>query len=231
MAPSLITQAKQTFVDETLVPVVQEMMRIFPDGLVITSGLYALLTLSFPFGVFFGSMVEATAAFHAIRWAVSYLNISPMSASSKSYAHICRTGFTQPTTSLLSMSMFASEALPNPVPSASIYILSVASAYIFSTLNTQNKELAALGPAYSSRYYVSAIFLTVLIFLFVSFRIAFGCESFGIVIMSVPIGLMIGSLLVQQNTRLFGPESINLVGIPLLQSRTATGKKIYVCPK
>jgi hypothetical protein len=231
MATSLITKAKQTFIDDSLVPVVQEMMRIFPDGLVITSGLYALLTLSFPFGVFFGSMLEATAAFHFIRWGVSYLNISPISVSSKSYTHICRTGFTQPTTSLLSMSMFASEAIPNPVPSAPIYILSVASAYIFSTLNLQSKELAALGPAYSSRYYVSAIFLTILIFLFVSFRIAFGCDSLGTIIMSVPIGLMIGALLVQQNTRLFGAESVNLVGIPLLQGRTATGKKIYVCPK
>jgi hypothetical protein len=228
---SLITKAKQTFIDDSLIPVVQEMMRIFPDGLVITSGLYALLTLSYPFGVFFGSMLEATAAFHAIRSAVSYLNISPVSASGKSYAHICRTGFTQPTTSLLSMSMFASEAIPNPVPSAPIYILSVASAYIFSTLNMQSKELTALGPAYSSRYYVSAIFLTVLLFIFISFRVAFGCESLGIVMMSVPIGLVIGALLVQQNTRLFGPESINLVGIPLLQGRTATGKKIYVCPK
>ena len=131
----------------------------------------------------------------------------------------------------LSLSMFASESIPNPVPSAPIDILSVASAYIFSSLNTQSKELAALGPAYSSRYYVSAIFLTMLIFLFVSFRIAFGCESLGTIIISVPIGLILGMLLVQQNTRLFGPESVNLVGIPLLQGRTATGKKIYVCPK
>jgi hypothetical protein len=228
---SLITNLKETFVDDTVLPVIQEMMRIFPDGLVITSGLYALLTLSFPFGIFFGSMLEATALFHFIRWIISYLNISPISASSKSYAHICRTGFTQPTTSLLSMSMFSSEALPNPVPSASIYILSVASAYIFSTLNRQSKELSALGPGYSSRYYVSAIFLTVLIFVFISFRISFGCESFGIVMMSVPIGMFVGAMLVQQNVSLFGAESINLVGIPLLQGRTAAGKKIYICPK
>jgi hypothetical protein len=221
---------KDKFIDNTIVPVITEMMRIFPDGLVITSGLYALLTISFPFSIFFGSMLEATAIFHAIRYSTSYLGVSPMSATGSSVTHICRTGFTKPTTSLLSMSMFSSEGLTNPFPSSQIYMLSVASAYIFSTLNTQAKELSALGPSYSARYYISTIFLTVVLFLFVCFRIAYGCESFAVAIMSVPIGLLLGILLVQQNLRLFGAESINLIGIPLLKSRTANGKKIYVCP-
>ena len=228
---SVITDTKAKLIDDTLVPIVTEMMRIFPDGLVITSGLYALFTLSFPFGIFFGSMVEATAIFHGIRHATSYLGVAPVSASSKTYTHICRTGFTQPTTSLLSMSLFGSEAVQNPFPSPQIYILAAASAYIFTSINRQSKELSALGPSYSSRYYISLIFLTVLLFLFVSFRIAYNCESFGITMMSVPIGLFIGVLLVQQNANLFGAESVNLIGIPLLQSRTASGKKIYVCPK
>jgi hypothetical protein len=228
---SIITDTKTKLIDETIVPIVTEMMRIFPDGLVITSGLYALFTLSFPFGVFFGSMVEATAIFHVIRHLTSYLGISPISASTKAYTHICRTGFTQPTTSLLSMSIFGSEAIQNPFPSPQIYILSTAAAYIFSSLSAQTKELAALGPAYSSRYYFSLVFLTSILFLFVCFRIAYRCESFAVTIMSVPLGLFIGMLLVQQNTNLFGAESVNLIGIPLLQSRTASGKKIYVCPK
>ena len=102
---------------------------------------------------------------------------------------------------------------------------------MFTTLNLQSKELAALGPSYSSRYYVSAIFLTVLLFLFIAFRAAYGCDTFGVLMMTVPIGVILGMLLVQQNSRLFGPESINLVGIPLLQGRAASGRPIYVCPK
>jgi hypothetical protein len=227
----VVMNVKEKFIDNTVVPIVTEMMRIFPDGLVISSGLYALLTISFPFSIFFGSMVEATAIFHAIRYSTSYLGIAPMSATGSSVTHICRTGFTKPTTSLLSMSMFGTEELKNPFPSSQIYMLSVASAYLFSTLNTQAKELSALGPSYSARYYISTIFLTVLLFLFVCFRIAYGCESFPVVIMSVPIGIIIGALLVQQNLRLFGAESINLIGIPLLKSRAASGKPIYICPK
>ena len=110
-------------------------------------------------------------------------------------------------------------------------MLSVASAYIFTTLNQQAKELQALGPAYSSRYYSSVIFLLMIIFLFIVFRLTYQCDGFGVLILSMVIGLIIGSLLVIQNTRLFGPQSVNLIGIPLLRNRTADGKKLYVCPK
>ena len=48
---------------------------------------------------------------------------------------------------------------------------------------------------------------------------------------TVPIGLVVGFLLVRQNISLLGPTSINLLGIPLLRNRTADGKKLYVCPK
>lgn len=222
-------------VNNYLGPVVTEMMRIFPDGLVIMSGIYAFITLSLAFSIMFISMLEATVLFHAIRYVTSYLGISPITASSKSYTNICRTGFTDMTMTPTFASVFEfgtwTNGIPNPFPSAPIYMLSVASAYVFSTLNAQSKELAALGPAYSSRFYMSMIFLTVLLFLFVCFRITYSCDSFAVAAMSVPLGLFIGAMLVQQNIRLFGLESVNLVGIPLLSSRTASGKSIYVCPK
>jgi hypothetical protein len=233
--PDLYTRVKDFITRDSLGPITMEMMRIFPDGLLITSGIYAIITISFPFSIFFGSMVEAAFFFHAIRYVTTYLNILPVAPTSASFKNICRTGFTDTSTSptLGSLSQFGSwsDGIPGPFPSPPIYMLSVASAYLFSTLNAQSKELAALGPKYSSRYYVSMIFLTLLIFLFVCFRIGYSCDSFPVAIISVPVGLFIGMLLVQQNKRLFGVESINLVGIPMLSSRTANGKKIYVCNK
>jgi hypothetical protein len=46
---------------------------------------------------------------------------------------------------------------------------------------------------------------------------------------TVALGLILGTTLVQQNVRLFGENSVNLIGIPILRSRTASGKKLYVC--
>lgn len=225
-----------TWMNTYPVPIVQEMMRIFPDGIVITSGIYALITLSFPFAVMFGSMIEATLIFHLLRGMSSFLDAVPSSLERSSYKHICRTGFSDPLSSSMgSLSMFTSlledSSLLNQFPSSSVYMLSVASSYIFSTLNLQSKDLEALGPAFSSRYYISLIFLSILIFVFVSFRLAYACETFATVILSVPIGLFIGGLLVLQNQRLFGNSSINVIGIPQLNNVTASGQKIYVCPK
>ncbi len=210
-----------------------EMMRLFPDGLVIASGLYALITMSFTHGVFFGSMLEATFIFKAIQWFSRYTNMVGGIDPSRGIfnGETCRTGFSHPTATVGMLSMFGQDPLTYAFPSAPIYMLSVASSYVFTTLNFQSKELAALGPAYSPRYYVSAMLLLFLLGIFAAFRITFDCDSFGLVMTTIPIGLIVGALLVLQNSRLFGPTSINMLGIPLLTSRTATGKKLYVCPK
>ena len=213
-----------------------EMMRIFPDGLVITSGIYALLTQSVPFGIFCMSMLEATALYHIIRWVSSYMNIIPVTprASGKHNA-ICRTGFTVPTSpTLLSLSLFSSSIESTDIlqhfPSSPVYMISAASSYVFSTLHAQGNDLAALGPSFSVKYYISMVFLFVLIGAFMCFRIFNNCETPLTVMLSVPIGLLVGVLLVQQNLRFFNKSGINLLGIPQMSSVTANGQKIYVCP-
>ena len=222
---------KALFTD-TIVPVVLESMRLFPDAIVIASGIYALLVQSTPYGVFFGSMLEATVIFRLIKSFATYVNITGTFAPSYgSNTSACRTGFTNPTATMEMMTLFGREPLGIAFPSAPLYMISVASAYIFTTLNKQSKELQALGPAYSSRYYSSAIFLLMIVTLFIAFRLFFQCDGFGVLMMSMIIGLFVGTLLVQQNERLFGAQSINLIGIPLLRNRTADGKKLYVCPK
>jgi hypothetical protein len=213
-------------IDNTAVPVVQEMMSTFPDALVITSGIFALLTLSMPFAVLFGSLVEATFVFHGLRKASTYLNAGKTGVMKPNPR--CRTGYAG--TTMSSLFTFGDTNIPPSFPSAPIFMLSTASAYLFGTLNAMNKELQALGPSYSSRYYVSVFFLFMLLLAFVAFRLLYGCESFGVIMLSIPIGIILGLLLVQQNMRLFGENSINLIGIPILRSRAADGKKIYVCP-
>jgi hypothetical protein len=44
-------------------------------------------------------------------------------------------------------------------------------------------------------------------------------------------GLVVGALLLLQNTYLFGRDSTNFSGIPLLRDRTKDGKPLYVCTK
>ena len=210
----------------TPVAVATECARLFPDTLVIGTGIYALFTLSVPFGVMFATLLEATAFYHLIGTASNYLG-SPTGYDPRITNKNCRTGFS--TTTLQDLSLFSSKA-PSNFPSAPLYILSVASAYIFSSLNTQSAQLQALGPAYSSRYYISLVLLCALILLFALYRLYNTCDSFGVILGTIPIGLVVGALLLVQNSRLFGPESVNLLGIPSLAGVTARGQSLYVCP-
>lgn len=206
-----------------------ETIRLLPEGIIAASGIYSLLTLSMPFAIFFGSMIEASLLHRLIGWASSYLSLSGPSSSS-AYTKICRSSFSSAAdyTALTSL-----KALPpsGSFPSYPYFMLTVASTYLFSSLNKLSKELEALGPAYSSRYYSSMVFLGLLSLVFFTFRMNYGCESFSVLLMTLLVGALVGIGLVQQNSALFGPESMNLIGIPLLRNRTASGQPIYICPK
>lgn len=202
-------------------------MRILPDSVVAGSGLFALFTLSFPWAVFFFSMLEANLLGSLFRTVAASLNIAYLPPAPKDAK--CRTSFGAPT--LSSLSLFAS---PNsyPFPSYAIYTMTVAASYMFSTLIHQSKELQALGPQYSTRYYISMLLLALFFFVFILFRLMMGCETFGVAILTMVTAAIVGTFLVYQNRQLFGKsgdQAVNLLGIPLLKSRTASGKPLYVC--
>jgi hypothetical protein len=188
------------------------------------TGIYALLTLSASFAVMFGGLLEATMIFRAIQVLAMYLGIadSITDGISKDTQSQCQTGFRA--ADLTTLSMFGGYDRP-AFPSPPLYILSVAAAYIFSSLNAQSQELQALGAAYSSRYYISIIMLCTAILVFMLFRLYNGCDPFSIVISTIPIGLLIGALIYEQNRRLFGPMMVNLLGIPLIANKAT----ISVC--
>ncbi len=213
----------------SLMEIATETMRIFPDSIIVGSAVFALFLQSFPYFIFFMSMLEAKLAFSILSYTFSYLNIAPGIALPKSYTNTCRGGFTD-TATPLGLSMFKPNQ-QNEFPSEQIYMLSTASSYIFSSLNALGEELQLLGPQFSSRYYASVILLLFLIFVFAAFRISNACETFGTVMMTIPIGLLAGYALVQQNTRLISRNSVNMIGVPLLVNKSASGQPIYVCPK
>lgn len=208
------------------VSLVQEMIRIFPDGLIMGMGFFSLITLSFPYGTFFGSLVESLLPFYALRTANSYLNLVTVDKGAPNTQ--CVSGFMS--NNIESMTIFGS-SMNSAFPSSHLYIVSVASSYIMSVLFRFGKELELMGKNYSSRFYIAALSLPILIVFIALFRIYFGCDDFGVIFFSIIFGIIVGSLLVEQNYRLFGLGSINLVGIPVLHKRTADGQNMYICPQ
>ena len=206
--------------------IIPYMLSIMPDALLPASGVYALFTLSSTFGMFFASLVEARVILLGIHvFAHHFMDVANFAQPGEEGA-LCRNRLTP------SPDWFEGEAAHRyTTPSRPMYMLSVACAYVFNTLNNQSKELEALGPAFSTRYYVSLTFLILLILIVGAFRIMYNCEFFYNILVSSVIGLIVGTFLVMQNKRLFGDSSVNMLGIPYLRNRSASGKKLYVCPK
>lgn len=204
-----------------------EMARILPDSLVIMSGLMAILTTSLSFGVLFGSLLESVVFFHLFRKGFSYFDVSFFKQTGKLFSNACRTGFSTPT--LSDLSLFGVNQNFNALPSAPIYILSVAIGYIYSSFVNQKKELDALGPMYSSRFYISILGMSLFLFLVAAYRLWSECDSLPVIILSIVLGTIVGTLLVLQNIAFFGPDSTNLTAIPLLRNRSANGEQLYVC--
>jgi hypothetical protein len=208
------------------VSLVQEIIRIFPDGLIMGLALFSVITLSFPYGIFFMSMLESLLGFHGLRSLNNYLNLSTGLPTKSGLTSKCMSGFVSK--NFESLSLFGVASM-SAFPSAPIFILSTASAYVLASLFRFRKELEVLGPQFSQKFYIAGIALPLLIVTFSLFRIYFNCDEFTVILMSILAGLLLGLLLVEQNYRLFGLQSVNLVGVPILRERTAAGKKLYIC--
>jgi hypothetical protein len=203
-----------------------EIMRLLPDGIILVTGFFALLTTSFPYAILFGSLLESLLFLNGTKALFGYLHLSDTFLPKEGYSRKCVTGFRSPTLETVSLFTGTTSAT---FPSAPVFLLSTLSAYIFNSLNAQIKELEALGESYSARYYMSVIFLLLFLFMYCLFRMFANCDTFGSILMSLLFGLFIGSVLIAQNNALFGPDSINLLGIPLLRNRAADGSPLYIC--
>lgn len=204
-----------------------ETIRILPDTLIFMSGFFALLTSSLPQAMLFISLLESVIGFHLLQKISGLFNLTYVLPSERTFSEYCRSGFRS--ASLSDVSFFGYGGLESGFPSAPLYILSVAIAYIFTSIQNQVKELEALGPEYASRFYISVITLMIVLFVVGSYRMYYSCDSVGVVMLSIFVGFAIGTLLVYQNLKLFGPDSVNLLAIPLLRDRTVNGEKIYAC--
>jgi hypothetical protein len=212
-----------------LKPNITEQIRILPDSLIFGSLLVALLTQSFSTVVFALSLLETGLVGKGLQAFFQYMDIVHTSPSVSANPAVCLSSYATPT--LETIMSFGKSEIPGGVPSFPIFFLAAASAYVVGGMIQQKKELEALGTAYSARFYM-AILTTMLLLLAVSaYRMAMGCDSFGFVALSLGFGFIVGGLILYQNTSLFGRDSTNLLGIPLLRERTRDGKPLYVCPQ
>jgi len=211
-------------------PAIFEMIRIFPDALFWGVGVIAAVTLSFSFAVFFGSLVEGVGLYYAIKMFNNYLGIVDAANGSGSSQRACRNGFTG--TTFQSVSIFGDSG-KIPFPSSHTFMLSFIASYVLSVIVAFKDDLEIVGTSYGETYktklYISSMSFAVLLFVGMTYRLFNSCDSFTVILFSFIFGTIGGMMVLQQNLAIFGLEGINLLGIPILRKRTATGNELMVC--
>jgi hypothetical protein len=151
----------------------------------------SLLTTSYALFIFFLSLLESVVGFYLFRSMIAEFDFGFTKHQRASERATVRQGSSSPT--LSSLSFFTADQR-TAFPSAPLYMLSVAAAYVFTTLSNQIKELEALGPIIP-RFYISIMTLCALMFFVGCYRMFYNCESMMVVFASIALGLLVGTTL------------------------------------
>ena len=208
-------------------PLFSEFFRLLPDGILFGSAFLALMSQSFAMGMFVVSMLEASVVGASLQKILTYMDIARTLPTFAEDPGKCYPSTFAP--SLESVMTFSRDAISSSFPSFPILFMATACSYVVASVWSQKRELEALGPEYAARFYISVVITTLLLFSTMTYRIAFGCDGTGILILTAIFGIILGGLLVYQNNYLFGRDATNLTGVPLLVERTKDGKPLYVC--
>ncbi len=231
VGPGLLkpNEAIKQFFGGTIFPVMQHLGKILPDAVFVFLVLFAILTQNFANGVLAMSLIESTLAFSIIGKAVEYFAPGGVNTDVNP---ACEAGFPSQTYSYSSLSIFSALiGKSSSFPSHSIAVVSTLVGYLLTALFQYRSELRQLGPKYEARIPIGVTLSFLTLTAFVLFRYIAGCENLGTIVGTLLIGILLGTLIVYQNAALFGKESVNLLGIPTLESRTLAGKPLYVCKK
>jgi len=203
-----------------------ETMRSLPDSLFLGSTTFALLTQNYPISILVLGMFEFSLA----AWLLCKFGGLLMNNEEPLASDICIPGVPSP---------YLISAIGNIFPKASfpsipIFFISASMFYIlFSVLNFREelKELGRKTPEWKVRIPLSIIFTSVLLLCFIFWRVLNTCDTVIIALGSLLFGALTGSVIMLLHTYLFGRDSINFLGVPLLADRAATGGKQYICAK
>jgi hypothetical protein len=216
-----------SLINGTIVPVGLESFRLLPDSIVLGTAILALLSMCKSYGILVATMIELMLIQRF--FGNIFGGISPIGAGPDALHQTCQPGFTFP--NAMRISLIEKIGMPSFFPSPVMFFISGIISYMVSSMNEFKREITVLGGDLAVRNKIAIVFSFLLIFLMLSFRFVYGCESFGTLFTSVFFGGCIGLLLKYQNENLFGRDSINILNLPMIQTSEERGKPMFVCSK
>lgn len=211
---------------DVLSPAFHDILRSAPDALFLGSSILGLLTQNFALGVFVLAMAEFGISHRILAGIIG----SVQGNTRQARPEICSAGIPSPY-QISAIGQILGEA---SFPSGAVFFLSAVITYtLSSTLNFQ-KELEELGnqeAEWKTRLPLSIVFSCLFIALVSIYRVYYSCDTVFVVLGSLLLGSFAGFIVYLLHVYLFGRDSINFLGVPLLADRAANGKPLYVCAK
>jgi len=112
-----------------------------------------------------------------------------------------------------------------------MFFLTGTLSYMVTSVMKFSNEIAALQIGdLQSRTIAAAILSSFLLIGVFFFRLTYGCEEFGTMLLSMIVGLVAGVFLMYQNDILFGRAGINILNLPMILTPSESGNSsMYVC--
>jgi len=222
---SYLNELKSVYV--TVVnPSFHDYMRSMPDCVFLGSSIFALITQSYPLGIFVFAMLEFGLVHRLL---ASLVNIVEQ-PSGNPPSDTCTPGIPSP----YQISVIGKLLTQTPFPSGPVFFMSAIVSYTLAAVMNFQEELNELSkkePEWGMRTPFSFVFSLLLLLAFIIWRYTNSCDGIFPILGSVLLGAALGGLVHLVHVYLFGRDSINFLGIPLLADRAANGRPLYVCAK
>ena len=200
-----------------------------PDILLIGVGILALLLQNFPLLILLVTMLEIMLIRFGIGMAVGFMNPSTAYGTEK-----MRTGLRTPILETLIAKLGnANEVLfPNGtffITGATLIYMVMSLFYNYDVFSELDSSRSSGGGDWSARPWIGLSLTLAGMIGYAAYRMMNTNESWGYLAITMLLAIFTGIVLVYQNTTLFGPEAVNFLGIPYLDSLLSTGAPITVC--
>lgn len=213
------------FMGNTIIRTIAEMYNLMPDSVLFGCFVLYFLTQNLAYGVFSAFIIELTLSHRLIAWMSEQMFGTPATLKPIS----CRAGYKTPQMDIGRMFNH------DPYPSYGIFSIVSMASYLGFATSASSTALDSMGENWKTRSMVAYTFMALIVGTFILTRIFLsGCDdTLGEIIIATVLAVIVGYIFFYLNKSLFGMESMNFLGLPVLVSKGAKSNgdptEIYVC--
>ncbi len=217
--------AAKDFDKNIFTPMFDTLISYLPDSIILGTGIFGILTLSFPIMFLFLFELE-TIFVQNLMGRFTTETLTPLGAPQTSDG--CKTGyFAPPSRDRITLLKLFGEG--GSFPSRPLFLLSAVFGYLISSLMAFQDVISNLDNDFKMRLTLAGVGTLITLGLVLVYYMRGGCVGFLGGSAAIVLGVMLGFVLMNLHQKFFGLEAVNFLGLPTIVSKTEKGSPLYVC--